>query len=166
MACRMLTFIGRCLSCAVVRTAAEPSWVCHLFVWWSENADQLDNLLCAKLWFCLEFRGHKISVPFTSRLFTARKRSLGQGNIFTPVCHSVHGGGMLSQHALQMVSQHALQEGGVPGLGGSGPGGVCSRGCVPGLGGSAARGGAWLNPPPDDHCCGRYASYWNAFLWI
>ena len=28
------------------------------------------------------------------RLFTARKRSLGQGNIFTPVCHSVHGGGV------------------------------------------------------------------------
>ena len=25
-------------------------------------------------------------------IFTARKRSLGQGNIFTPVCHSVHGG--------------------------------------------------------------------------
>ena len=25
---------------------------------------------------------------------TARKRSLGQGNIFTPVCHSVHRGGM------------------------------------------------------------------------
>ena len=26
-------------------------------------------------------------------IFTARKPSLGQGNIFTPVCHSVHGGG-------------------------------------------------------------------------
>ena len=26
-------------------------------------------------------------------IITARKRSLGQGNIFTPVCHSVHGGG-------------------------------------------------------------------------
>ena len=26
-------------------------------------------------------------------IFTARKRSLGQGNIFTPVRHSVHGGG-------------------------------------------------------------------------
>ena len=26
-------------------------------------------------------------------IFTARKRSFGQGNIFTPVCHSVHGGG-------------------------------------------------------------------------
>ena len=28
-----------------------------------------------------------------SFIFTARKRSLGQGNIFTPVCHSVHRGG-------------------------------------------------------------------------
>ena len=27
-------------------------------------------------------------------IITARKRSLGQGNIFTPVCHSVHRGGM------------------------------------------------------------------------
>ena len=27
-------------------------------------------------------------------IFTARKRSLGQGDIFTPVCHSVHGGGV------------------------------------------------------------------------
>ena len=26
--------------------------------------------------------------------FTACKRSLGQGNIFTPVCHSVHRGGV------------------------------------------------------------------------
>ena len=29
-------------------------------------------------------RGCEISI------ITARKRSLGQGNIFTPVCHSVH----------------------------------------------------------------------------
>ena len=27
-------------------------------------------------------------------MVTARKRSLGQGNIFTPVCHSVHRGGL------------------------------------------------------------------------
>ena len=26
-------------------------------------------------------------------MFTARKRSLGQSNVFTPMCHSVHGGG-------------------------------------------------------------------------
>ena len=25
-------------------------------------------------------------------VITAHKRSLGQGNVFTPVCHSVHGG--------------------------------------------------------------------------
>ena len=29
-------------------------------------------------------------------IFTARKRSLGQGNICTPVCHSVHRGGSVS----------------------------------------------------------------------
>ena len=27
-------------------------------------------------------------------IITARKRSLGQGNVFTLVCHSVHGGGL------------------------------------------------------------------------
>ena len=27
----------------------------------------------------------------TPIVITARKRSLGQGNVFTPVCHSVHG---------------------------------------------------------------------------
>ena len=33
-------------------------------------------------------------VHFALIIFTARKRSLGQGNIFTPVCHSVHRGGV------------------------------------------------------------------------
>ena len=32
-------------------------------------------------------------------LITARKWSLGQGNIFTPVCHSIHSGGSASVHA-------------------------------------------------------------------
>ena len=41
-------------------------------------------------------------------IFTARKRSLGQGNIFTPVCHSVQGGG------------GCLVPGGVPAPGGGG----------------------------------------------
>ena len=61
-------------------------------------------------------------------IFIARKRSLGQGNMFTPVCHSVHGGVAWSRR-------------GVPGPGG--PGG---------------------DTFPDGYCCGRYASYWNAFL--
>ena len=75
-----------------------------------------------------------IALPFGSHtnaiIFTARKRSLGQGNIFTPVCHSVHRGICL------------------------GPGGW---GCLlPGVPGG---------DPPDGYCCGRYASYWNAFLF-
>ena len=86
------------------------------------------------------------------------------------------GGGVLSQHALQVVSQHALQQGGLLWggclfQGGSAPGGVCSQG-VPALGGllpvgvPAPRGS--VEPPPpkaDGYCCGRYASYWNTFLF-
>ena len=55
-----------------------------------------------------------------SLFITARKRSLLQGNIFTPVYQSVHTG--VSQHALQVASQHALQQGGAW-SGGSAPGG-------------------------------------------
>ena len=98
----------------------------------------------------------KLTAKVEGFIFTARKRSLGQGNIFTPVCHSVHGGGgwypsmhcrwypsmpcrrgVLSQHALQVVSQHALQQGvcypRIP----------CNRGgmrCAPG-------GGCLVDPP-------------------
>ena len=43
---------------------------------------------------------------------------------------------------------------GVPGL----KGGAWSRG-VPG------RGGCLVETLPDGYCCGRYASYWNAFLF-
>ena len=60
-------------------------------------------------------------------LVTACKRSLGQGNIFAPVCHSVQRG--------------------VPGPGG------CLVWGVPG------------GDPPDGHYSGRYASYWNTFLF-
>ena len=58
-------------------------------------------------------------------IFTARKRSLGQGNIFTSMCHS-------------FCPQ----------------GGVCLRGGVPPTGGSASRRGVciqgrgWTDPPP------------------
>ena len=41
---------------------------------------------------------HCSSAVATVLLITARKRSLGQDNVFTPVCHSVHGGDV-SQHA-------------------------------------------------------------------
>ena len=62
-----------------------------------------------------------------SLIFTARIRSLGQGNIFTPVCHSVHRGVW------------------------SGPGGclggTCSRGMPSPEGGCLLPGGAWWRPP-------------------
>ena len=41
-----------------------------------------------------------------TQIFIARKRSLGQGNIFTDVCHSVHGRGVASQRASQGVCIH------------------------------------------------------------
>ena len=128
---------------------------------------------------------------------------LGQGNIFTPVCHSVHRGGV-----------HGCSRGGMRG---------CSGGCMVALGGTCVVapggcawlfwGGVWLLPgghvwllggacvvapgggmrgcswgacvvtrgacvvPPGGGMCGiqqdmeiwsmsgRYASYWNAFLF-
>ena len=42
------------------------------------------------------------------QVVTARKRSLGQGNMFTGVCLSTEG--VLCQHALQVLCQHALQQ--------------------------------------------------------
>ena len=90
---------------------------------------------------------------------TARKRSLGQGNIFTPVCHSVHRGGacMVAPRGACMV---ALGRGVCGCLGGHAwllLGGMhgCSRGacmvalvgaCVVAPGGAcvvAPRGRAW-----------------------
>ena len=57
---------------------------------------------------------HEIYTEFT--FITASKRSLGQRNLFTSMCHSVHSGG---------------------GVGGLLPGGIC----IQGWGGSASRGG-------------------------
>ena len=44
-------------------------------------------------------------------VITARKRSLGQGNVFTLVCHSVHNGGSLSYHASQVTWQGVFVQG-------------------------------------------------------
>ena len=48
-------------------------------------------------------------------IFTARKRSLGQGNVFTSVCHSVHGGVVcLSMH--HRSHDRGVCQGGVSGV--------------------------------------------------
>ena len=38
------------------------------------------------------FTSRRYFSPYLIMIFTAHKRSLGQGNVFTPVSHSVHGG--------------------------------------------------------------------------
>ena len=64
----------------------------------------------------------------------------------------------VSQHALQQVSRGVPAPGeGVPALGGN----------AFFLGGACSLGGVEETPPQpaDGCCCGRYASYWNAFLF-
>ena len=36
-------------------------------------------------------------------VITAHKRSLAQSNVFTRICHSLHGEGLASQHASQFT---------------------------------------------------------------
>ena len=61
------------------------------------------------------------------KLITARKQSLGQGNIFTPVCHSVHGVVYLPGGCT--CWQGCTCQWGVP-AGGYLPGGVPAGGCT------------------------------------
>ena len=116
---------------------------------------------------------------------TARKRSLGQGNIFTPVCHSVHRGGMRGCRGACMVAGgacvvaggHAWLQGGHAWL----PGGMCgcqgasvvARGacmvagvCVHGCGGCVVVEGACIGYDQIWSMSGCYASYWNAFCLV
>ena len=82
-------------------------------------------------------------------IFTSCKRSLGQGNVFTPVCHSVHRESSLSRG----VSVRGICLGG-----------LCPRG-VSVWGVSDLGDTPWQRPPPCTVTSGRYASYWNTFLF-
>ena len=82
----------------------------------------------------------RLCVKFSS-LFTARKQSFGQGNIFTSVCHSVHRGGALIDRDPWTDTPSWILLDRYPPLRSS-----------------------WTETP----CTvtsGRYASYWNAFLF-
>ena len=96
-----------------------------------------------------------------------------QGNVFTPVCDSVHRGGPgglcprgpLSGGLCQGVSVQG--RGLCPGEGSLSRGGVSVQGrglCPGGLG----QGGREVSARETPHCtvmCRRYASYWNTFLF-
>ena len=91
---------------------------------------------------------HSFFFSFILSIITARKRSLGQGNMFTGVCLST--GGCLLAGGLVLQGVHALGGGlvlaGVPAPGRSGPRGVpAPGGLVPG--GVWSWGDAWWRPP-------------------
>ena len=69
-------------------------------------------------------------------IFTARKQSLGQGNIFTPVCHSVHRAG----HVWLLGGACVVASGGMHGC----SGGVVVCGCSGGACMVALEGCVWL----------------------
>ena len=103
--------------------------------------------------------------------FTARKRSLGQGNIFTRMCHSVHREGVSGCGGVYMVAGGGIHGGRgvcvvVGSMRGCGgwvcvvAGGTCvvAGWCVWLLGGGCA------GYDEIRSMSGQYASYWNAFL--
>ena len=123
---------------------------------------------------CLkEQRGKEefVLLPWGKVMFTARKRSLGQGNVFTPVSQSfcsqwppkravrillecilvsqvfVHGGGSLYDVNSCLTAWFHIPSGG---------GGVSVRG-------SLCPGGLCRETPPNQKS-GRYATYSNTFL--
>ena len=92
--------------------------------------------------------GHTLSLPrtpFSSTDFYRPETKLRKGYVFTPVCHSVHRGGCLPQC---MLGYTPPQEADTPQEAETPPG---SR---------------HTPREADGYCCGRYASYWNAFLFL
>ena len=98
-----------------------------------------------------------------SHIFTTRKRSLGQGNVFTHVYHSGYkeGGGLYDVTSYLAAWSH------VP----FGWGDLWSHFPSRRAGGSLSRGVSLTkiprteNPPPSTVKSRRHASYWNAFLF-
>ena len=93
--------------------------------------------------------------------FYRPQTKLQRGNVFTPVCHSVCRGACVAggawQGACMTGSMHRGGRGHVWGV--CMAGGMCGRGvCMV--------GGEGMHGRRDGHCCGRYASYWNAFLLL
>ena len=87
-------------------------------------------------------------------IVTAHKRSLGQGNVFTRVCHSVQGG----RRSLYDGTSYLADWSGPMFL----PGGLSVQGV-------SVQGDLYQGDPQDrdplGKVRGRYASYWNAYLF-
>ena len=99
----------------------------------------------------------------TFAIMTARKRSLGQGNIFTGVCLST---GCVSVRGVSvrgrewgLCPERCLCQGG--------PRASVQRwGSLSSGGGVSVQGGLCLGRPPSPVKSGRYASCWNALFFL
>ena len=99
---------------------------------------------------------------------------LREGNVFTGVCDSVHRGVVPAPGGGGSAPGGCLLGGECLVPGGSAPAGCLLQG-VPALGGlllggcllpgGTCSGGCLVETLPEGYCCGRYASYWNAFLY-
>ena len=65
------------------------------------------------------FPGFFSKFPGIFLIIIARKRSLAQGNIFTPVCHSVHRGACVVVGGVHVCGGHAWLQGGMCGCRGA-----------------------------------------------
>ena len=92
------------------------------------------------------------SIEFVRRLILPPATKLRQGNVFTPVCHSVHRGSAIppwadtpGQTPPRQTPPRQTPPGQTP------PGQILPLG---------------RHPPRAVHACTRYASYWNAILFV
>ena len=97
-------------------------------------------------------------------LITARKRSLGQGNVFRSICYSVHWGGgpLYDVTSCLAASSH------VPSRGVSVPGSMFLSMSGESLSRWSLSRGVYVGrplSPPRNQKSGQYTSYWNVFLF-
>ena len=110
-----------------------------------------------------------------------------KGYVFTHVCHSVQRGvgwypsmicrwyssmpcsqspRWISPHALQVSRPTSKEEVEGSGWGGGGHQAHTRDGVGVSALGACSGGGLLVEAPRDHYCCGWYASYWNAFLFL
>ena len=122
-----------------------------------------------KKWKKLVMASYRPLSPFNNAnyygIFTARKRSFGQGNVFTPVCHSVHVGGDLLNPPPQVGQTLLMQT--LPRVGQT-PRGLADPSGVgptpPQMQTPRVRQTPRMQTPIWS-TSGRYTSYWNAYLF-
>ena len=94
----------------------------------------------------------------------ARKHSLRRLCFYTCLSVILFTGGCFLPRLGASSQGDASSQGGASSRGVLPPGGVLPHRGASSQGGCFLRGGP-VETPRDGYCCGRYASYWNAFLW-